>query len=712
MNPRVGLALASVLALLAVGGPAFAVSAVFDGDPRDPATQIPYEVLPGHPLVRPGPDGILGTADDVLDPSVIGDIDIVVRAGVLGADAVIPRPAAAGGRAALPVGVAGPTSAGGTEVPFTVLLSTGHVTDAEPAGRLLTAPDMDGIPVIVAAFADLDGDGVIGPTVHDSARSTDIAAELRELEPVGRAAAVFAGGIAHGSIAVSRGLPASRGGLIVALVAMALTGPLDPSFFAGVIPSGPAISTALPFLPLRDLTRLVRDRPAAFGPGTTLQDVLQPAAIPDPDSYAIPLDGSTPTIDAAVVLSQPAVRVGFRGATGEADRALDHLILGTTPPMDRVSMRLLPVDRFDNPADPPPDWNVTLSADAGLRISGQRRRPHPIPIRSAQGVRVLAVVAPGGAGGALRVERAGVAIAALPFVVDERINRPLADVTVPSASIASIQAGIDTATDRNGDGVVAVRIRRGVFRERLTVRRTITLAGAGGGATVLVGDGTSATVTIAAPGVVVRDLTVAGGAPGIAADGNGTRLISADVSQNTGPGVELAAANNEVWNSRVEHNGAGGIAVGGAAGVRCSDTLLRDNQGAGLSAQSAAGVEIAATRAVENGGAGFSIVAGSGATLGENQSVLNIGPGIELIESSGAMLEGNLCAANDDDGLHMDRAGGAVVIRNSFDSNKGYGLFVRRTADADFAATAGTQGPPGDNTAVDNRKGDVFVRTN
>ncbi len=93
--------------------------------------------------------------------------------------------------------------------------------------------------------------------------------------PVGRAAAVLSGGVAHGTLAVRRGLPASQGGLPVALVAMALTGPFDPGFFDGAIPSGPAIATALPFLPQRDLSRLIRDRAVPAGPDTTLQDLVQ-----------------------------------------------------------------------------------------------------------------------------------------------------------------------------------------------------------------------------------------------------------------------------------------------------------------------------------------------------------------------------------------------------------------------------------------------------
>src|SRR5262249_10963493 len=89
-----------------------AARVVFAGDPIDASSGQPYEMLPGLPLILPGPDGLLGTADDSVDASVTGDIDMVVRAGWLPATPILPLPTARGGRAVLPVGVAGPNAAG------------------------------------------------------------------------------------------------------------------------------------------------------------------------------------------------------------------------------------------------------------------------------------------------------------------------------------------------------------------------------------------------------------------------------------------------------------------------------------------------------------------------------------------------------------------------------------------------------------------------
>src|SRR5262249_60036705 len=110
------------------------------------------------------------------------------------------------------------------------------------------------------------------------------------------------------------GLHARQGGLTGGLGVIAASGRFDRTFFNGNVPRGPAISTALPFIPQRDLSRLIRDRASAVAPDTTLQDVVQFAAVPSAETgaaFALSLDGSNPTIDAAVVNSQTPVAVPF-----------------------------------------------------------------------------------------------------------------------------------------------------------------------------------------------------------------------------------------------------------------------------------------------------------------------------------------------------------------------------------------------------------------
>ena len=84
---------------------------------------------------------------------------------------MMPPPAASP-----PVAIAGGGHvADGNEVPFTVLVSDGSAGLGVPLG----GPEMNGIPVIVAAFADLDRDGFIGPTSDDPAGATTRSARRR-----------------------------------------------------------------------------------------------------------------------------------------------------------------------------------------------------------------------------------------------------------------------------------------------------------------------------------------------------------------------------------------------------------------------------------------------------------------------------------------------------------------------------------------------------
>jgi parallel beta helix pectate lyase-like protein len=707
-------------ALCVLSSRAFALSAVFDGDPVDPATSLPYEILPGKPLVQAGPDGLLGTADDVINPSIVGDVDLVVRSGTVTASPVIPPPALSNLRDTLPVGVAGPQSAGGNEIPFTVFLSDGVTSAAAPAGRLLPAADMDGLPVIVAAFPDLDGDGFIGPTTHAAASGSRLALEVRELMPVGRAAALFSGGVAHGSIAVRTALPASSGGLTIALVAMALTGPLDPNFFAGAIPSGPAIATALPFLPERDLNRLIRDRPVPAGPGTTLQQLIQSAAVPPPSAYAVPLDGSSPTIDGAVVISQPAVRVSFRDHTARRGTSapLVRATLGMRPLAGHARWRLVPVDRFENLADPPPGFLITLSADPQLHFVGWQRagQARPRIIRHVNGLSVSGRVMPSavdGATGTVRIERDGVIVAALPYAIDARADHPLPDITVPSIEAPTIQAAVDGATDLNQDGAVVVAVRPGLYHENVIITRALQLVGTGSDLTFIQGDGTASALAATAPDVVVRGVTAVGGLNGFNLGAATDRLAASSAWRNFGPGVAVAGADAQIWQCTAQENAGDGVAIGvGANGATCSDTLLLANGGVGASVQSAQNAQLVDNQAVLNATGGLLVAGGDASSVHANRSVINLGPGVQVISSTGSTVTGNLCALNDDDGLHIDRGDGAFVSANVLDDNKGYGLFLRRTSSADFDAASGVQAPLGDNSAANNRKGDLFIRTN
>jgi len=709
------------LLALCAPGPVRSASDVLDGDPIDPASGQAYEVLPGHPRYWPGDDGIQGTGDDQIDFSVVGDIDVVVRTGSPVATPAIPPPAALSGREALPRGVAGSAVSGGTEIAFTIFLcgsSCYGETSAAPWGYALVSHDMDGLPAVVAAFADLDGDGLIGPTEPQGAMgpSEVMRKQVRELEPVGRAVALFDGGVARGTIAIRAGLPASDGGLTIALTAAAPTGAFVPGTYGGAIADGPVVTTALPFIPQKDFSRFLRESAGPAGPSTTLYAIVQFAALPTPGvgpSFALALDGSSPTVDAAVVYSQPAVRAAFRDATGPLTfwATVDDLVLGTAASERRRRLQVVPVDRWDNPADPPPGMVVTVHGVRPRRSQPDRSR-RKLLLRDAKGRRVtLSVPARmlDGTTGVVTAERDGLVVATLRYRTDRRASRPKPDVVVPSNSVPTIQEAIDGTLDRDGDGLVVVEVGPGLYPENLVIDRPVVLQGAGADRTIVRGDGWSSVIRVDAPNVTIRGMTAVGGTTGFALGAASTTLAESRAWNNVGAGISVTGGSVALWRSRSVDNRGDGVSVQGASNIECRESALISNGGAGVRIAGGAGSRIEDSSMASNTGSGVLTLGTALAVARGNRSTVNLQSGIEASNSTGSEIIANLSAGNDADGLHMHEATGDLVSGNWLANNGQYGLSLYGTIDADFSGAPGLQLPIGDNAAVANRQGDVHV---
>lgn len=366
---------------------------VFSGDPIDPSTSTPYPMMPGVGLVLPGPDEDFGTGDDIVNGAIVGDLDLVVRVGNVPAG-VIPAPAGAPGGPALATTVAGGgTSGQGAETPFSVHVSSGS---GSPYGSTLTNPDLDGRPVTLYAFADLDGDGVIGPTNADGA--TDNAIERQEAYAyAGRQVGQITAGRVFGSVGVHLAAPASMGGLRISLAAGAFTGVNAAELYS----DGTAIYTLWPFFPPLDPNRILEGTNSPAPDPTVPSELkfdIERNYLPAPNhpvlgtSFAVPVDGSEASTDQFLSISgaahstrffvetspatfRPTSRAWLRPAPGVSGsgRVLalpvsDIAIAADAGASVRV-IRLLPVDLLGNVADTPPGGlPVTLTAAGSVRI--------------------------------------------------------------------------------------------------------------------------------------------------------------------------------------------------------------------------------------------------------------------------------------------------------------------------------------------------------
>lgn len=361
---------------------------VLQGDPVDGLGRA-LPILPGVPLIGPNEGGDFNPP--VIDPNTIGDVDLVARAGHVTPGATMPPPALVP-----PVAAAGGSRfPGGTDIPFTVIASDGD--PLVPGGHPLPGPELDGIPVVVMAWADLDRDGFVGPTDADADGAADYGRELQESGfPVGVRVAYFANGVAQGVIASDVGAPASAGGLPVVLTAAAYVGQFSPEFFGGTVPDGPAIATLLPFFPRLDPDRVI-DTDGSAGPGlpdgriaVEVESEFDPVPS-DPvlgAAFALPTDGSSVTIDRAFVTGAAASGARFvrparvaltgdeprlplrPGAGGVLFEPLAEIVdLPVDGPGNGLSLQLVPVDVLGNVTDPTAPLMVDLIVSNDVAIT-------------------------------------------------------------------------------------------------------------------------------------------------------------------------------------------------------------------------------------------------------------------------------------------------------------------------------------------------------
>ena len=391
MNRKLPIATAGLSVLLLAVDCDSNVEWLAAGDPIDPQTGSLYEIVPGAPRVTarattalqdepeesrreadrsdnsgPGkkrggrksrkkrseeddetePRSSTANREQDREPAIeigpeIGDIDLVIRSTAAG-PARIPPPAAVRMQGGLPELIASRRTSG-AGLPFTVFGSTGTLPLTPPPPGA-TFPDH---PVLVLAFADLDGDGFVGITELDQDPS-DTVLEERELNPVARRYAIADGSTASGELFVPIGGPPGAA-LEIALSAVTFAGPRDPNYYGGGVPMGPAIMTKLPFPPATAPAQVIGTRPTTAHVNALVGAEIEPLLTPDPshpqlgEAFTMRLDGSQPSIDTAQVRSRDFVRFAFGDPVGAHTLDLNsHTPLrpGLAPSGERVVYQL------------------------------------------------------------------------------------------------------------------------------------------------------------------------------------------------------------------------------------------------------------------------------------------------------------------------------------------------------------------------------------
>jgi len=383
---------------------------IFDEDFRHPQTTEIVELQPDVPWIQPGDDGRLGTADDDVDPLVQGDIDIVVRSGLMAFGGAIPPTSP--DRGAIPLAIV-EAFGNGTPVPFVVVPSDG--LDPPTAGTpILPSPGLEGNPVLVIAFADLDDDGFVGITELDGdAFDSDI--EERELDPVGRRFAFVENGQAGGELFVSVGAPPGRE-LRLVLTAVAYVGPTNPDFFGGVVPEGPAVMSRLPaFMRTAPDDVIEGSLPPPANPDETVGVQIEDVFTPDPgmgygEAFTLLTDGSGVSFDIATSrsgglagfgIARPVdtalfdplralpLRPGFASPGVPALLEILNAFDLSTADVNQGSLRLVPLDRLGNVTIPTETQQVFLVASGALSIVSPDLDQDPfrevIPVSDAAG---------------------------------------------------------------------------------------------------------------------------------------------------------------------------------------------------------------------------------------------------------------------------------------------------------------------------------------
>ena len=288
------------------------------------------------------------------------------------------------------------------------------------------------------------------------------------------------------------------------------------------------------------------------------------------------------------------------------------------------------------------------------------------------------------------------------------------DAIVPD-QFATISAAVAGATDVNGDGFVQILVRSGTYNENVsTSRSNLGLTGENAATTILQGTGGNDALQIRdADNVRIASMTVVGVAGGLSDDAiDFDRVTNCQVlnviTQGGDTGIDVSDS-QDCRIDRADVSGAltEGVKVHRSSRVDVIRSTSRDNGHQGFDADESDNVRMGLNSATGNGDSGFRDRFGSGNLYARNTSTGNVDNGWRIENSNNTVLRENTATGNFSNGLRMEETSNSDIFGNVFDNNNEWGIRRKDWLNDDFAAVAGIQDPPGDNSANGNGNGPV-----
>lgn len=283
------------------------------------------------------------------------------------------------------------------------------------------------------------------------------------------------------------------------------------------------------------------------------------------------------------------------------------------------------------------------------------------------------------------------------------------DAIVPD-DFGSISAAVANAADADGDGIVQIFVRAGVYQETFTIARdNLELTGEDRDTTVIQGSGSIDTIRVRADGVTISGFTVTSAGTFDGIDINRTALVTVEGNVLTGgaSGVSVdrsqvvVVADNEVFGTSRE-----AINLDRCSRVIVVGNFVHDNQDEGVTIDGCTRSRVQSNVVTDNGGNGIRDRGSSLNVHVGNQALRNGDEGYILEDSQRVRIVGNTASGNRENGIRMRNTRNTLVSANAFTDNGSYGVRREDWFNDDFdGSQPGVQNPPGKNDLSGNDDG-------